>query len=226
MKKLLLLGFMVLLAITAMPVGASAFLGQIHVVVDGAPLKGGAIVKNNVTFVPFRELFDSLGLQINYDSKKKQVTGTSSSLKVTFTIGSKTAYVNGNKQALQAAPFTYEGSVYVPLRIVGESTGSDVIFVKDVQVVLVNSPNFEGFTFDGTFGIVNITSDGSLKVENLLALDEFLNLTEMEEVIVYEKELSSDDAPKPHTSLTPDSVIVPVETPEMDDLDTKIIPTE
>lgn len=101
-----------------------------------------------------------------------------------------------------------------------------MIFVKDVQVVLVNSPNFEGFTFDGTFGIVNITSDGSLKVENLLALDEFLNLTEMEEVIVYEKELSSDDAPKPHTSLTPDSVIVPVETPEMDDLDTKIIPTE
>lgn len=75
MKKLFLCGLIMLLAITAMPVGASAFLDQIHVVVDGAPLNGGAIIKKNVTFVPFRELFDSLGLQINYDSKKKQGLG-------------------------------------------------------------------------------------------------------------------------------------------------------
>ncbi|RCX23818.1 copper amine oxidase-like protein [Fontibacillus phaseoli] len=210
LKKLIMALFVVLVAVSSMPSAASAFLGKLDVVVDGKPLQGNAVVKNKITFVPFRELFNELGLAINYNSKTNQVTGTKSNLKVTFTIGSKTAYVNGQKKALQAAPFSKDGSVYVPLRIVGESTGSQVVFFQDVQIVLVNSPAFDGLVYDGEFGSLSITADGKLKVENLLVLDEFLSFSQEEEV-VYFKEISNEDESVPFTSLTPDSEVVPAE---------------
>ncbi|MCM3039749.1 copper amine oxidase N-terminal domain-containing protein [Paenibacillus motobuensis] len=211
MKKILMSVVAVLLAVTLIPLNASAFLGKTNVVVDGKPLSGKAVTKNDVNFVPFRELFDELGLSIQYNSKTKQVTGTSSSLKVTFTVGSKTAYVNGNKKALQAAPFVQNGSVYVPLRIVGEATGSKVVYLKDVQVVLVNSSEFKGLVYDSTYGSLNITTDGKLEVDNLLVLDEFLKFSQ-EENIVFFKELSKDDGtPKPSVSLRPDTEVVPAD---------------
>ncbi|MNZ91100.1 hypothetical protein D3C78_1100740 [compost metagenome] len=97
MKKAILLGIIILLAFTAMPSATSAFVDKVHVVVDGKPLSSGAIMKKNVTYVPFRDLFKELGLSIKYDSKTKQVTGTKSNLIVTFSVGSKTAYANGEK---------------------------------------------------------------------------------------------------------------------------------
>lgn len=211
MKKILISVVAMLVVVSLIPFSASAFLGKTNVVVDGKPLSGKAVTKNNVNFVPFRELFDELGLSIQYNSKSKQVTGTSSSLKVTFTVGSKTAYVNGQKKALQAAPFVQGGSVYVPLRIVGEATGSKVVYLKDVQVVLVNSSEFKGLVYDSTYGSLNITTDGKLELDNLLVLDEFLKFSQ-EENIVFIQELSKDDGtPKPSVSLRPDTQVVPVD---------------
>ncbi|WP_139998827.1 copper amine oxidase N-terminal domain-containing protein [Paenibacillus paridis] len=141
--------FVLLFSLGIIPVSA-ANKGA-YIFVDGVPLKSKSVSKNGVSFVPFRELFGNLKMEIIYDAKLKQVTGKKDDLKITFTLGSKTAYVNGQKKALQAEPFTQNGNTYIPIRIVGEATGNSVYWSAEANVIQINSPSFKGasYTIDG-----------------------------------------------------------------------------
>ncbi|GGD76375.1 copper amine oxidase N-terminal domain-containing protein [Paenibacillus nasutitermitis] len=137
--------------LTVLAIPAAAADGGAHIFVNGAPIKAKSVTKNGVSFVPFRELFEKLGMGIGYNAKLNQVTGTKKDLKLTFTLGSKTAYVNGQKKALQAAPFTKNGATYIPVRIVGEATGNAVYWTAEANLIQINSPSFKGasYTIDG-----------------------------------------------------------------------------
>lgn len=210
MKRISFVALIAIMVFAIMPVSASAFMGKRDVVVDGIALSGGAINKNNNTFVPFRELFTQLGLTVEYDSKSKKVTGTKGELQVTFTVGSKKANINGVNKTLQVAPFNSNGSVYVPLRIVSEATGGKVVYLKDVDIVLVNSPSFEGLIYDSPSGSLEITKEGELTKTNNLVLIDFLGFLPEEE-IVYEIDISSGTDHDYKVTLTPDAVIEYIE---------------
>ncbi|MCR8845394.1 copper amine oxidase N-terminal domain-containing protein [Paenibacillus sp. SC116] len=190
MKKILFFTLFVLVAVSVMPMSAAARLSNTFVVVNGEPLEGSAKVKNNVTFVPFRELFQVLGLTVSYDEEKKQVTGTSlfpgENIKITFTVGSKSSIINGQKKALQAAPFIDDesGSVYVPVRVVGEATGSLVANVVKSNVVLVNTSSFEGLSYDSDSGNLTITKDGRLHYNDVQVLYDFLRVVFVDEATI------------------------------------------
>lgn len=203
MKKMTIVVLIAVVAFAIVPISASAFMGKRDVVVDGIALTGGAIDKNFNTFVPFRELFTRLGLSVGYDSKSKKVTGTNGNLKVSFTIGSKSANINGVNKTLQVAPFSINGSVYVPLRIVSEATGSTVKYLKDVDIVLVNGPAFEGTIYSSPNGTVEITKEGQLIKTNNLALIDFLSFLP-EENIIMEKDVSNGNN-NSNIILTPDA---------------------
>ncbi|WP_028592607.1 copper amine oxidase N-terminal domain-containing protein [Paenibacillus massiliensis] len=205
MKKISFVTLIVIMVFAVMPVSASAFMGKRDVVVDGFALSGGAINKNSTTFVPFRELFTELGLTVGYDSKNKKVTGTKGGLHVTFTIGSKKTNINGVDKILQVAPFSSNGKVYVPLRVVSEATDSTVVYLKDIDVVLVNSPSFEGTNFSSPRGSLVITKEGELAKTNYLVLIDFLSFSKEEE-IVFEKDISNGNASDYKVTLTPDAV--------------------
>lgn len=151
MKKTLILSLLcvMLFSIAALP--ASASKAGSHIFVDGVLLQSKSVSKNGVSFVPFRELFEKLKMNIGFDAKKNQVTGTKNGLSIAFTIGSKTAYVNGQKKSLNAAPFSQNGTTYIPVRIVGEATGNAVYFAASANVIQINSPSFKGvsYTIDG-----------------------------------------------------------------------------
>ncbi|MDT3425294.1 hypothetical protein J2Z22_000810 [Paenibacillus forsythiae] len=153
-----------------------------HIFVDGQPLPSRAISKNNVSFVPFRELFEKLILSVEYNAKQKQVTGTKSGLKISFTIGSKTAYVNGVKKSLQAAPFSQNGSTFIPVRIVGEATGNAVYFAPEVNIIQINSPSFTGASYDidGTYIALNV--DGTVSLAASLESEELRELAEIQAI--------------------------------------------
>lgn len=210
MKKVSFVALIAIMVFAIMPISASAFMGKRDVIVDGFVLSGGAINKNNTTFVPFRELFTQLGLTVEYDAKSKKVTGTKGEMHVTFTIGSKKANINGVNKTLQVAPFTSNGSTYVPLRIVSEATGSTVVYLKDVDIVLVNSPSFEGLIYDSPNGSLEITKEGKLTKTNNLVLIDFLRFLPEEE-IVYEIDISNGAENDYRITLTPDAVFEFVE---------------
>lgn len=151
LKRLSIISMVCVLLFSLGVIPVSAASKGAYIFVDGVPLKSKAVSKNDVSFVPFRELFEKLKMEIGYDAKLKQVTGKKDKLKITFTLGSKTAYVNGQKKALQAAPFTQNGTTYIPIRIVGEATGNSVYWSSEANVIQVNSSSFKGasYTIDG-----------------------------------------------------------------------------
>ncbi len=83
-------------------------------------------VVNSTVFVPFRAVSDALGAQLAVTPDWKTITFAKGSRKVTVTIGSKTAVVNGKNVALTVAPYATKGRTMVPTRFVSEQLGESV----------------------------------------------------------------------------------------------------
>lgn len=124
-------------AVQAAPAKASA---PIRVLLDGKEIKFQAapVIKNGVTFVQFRPLFQTLGYKVNWTSATKQVTGTLADQKLQMKLGSTIAYVNGQKTKLAIAPYTKNGNTLVPLRFVAESTGLPVKWDSKARTIKID----------------------------------------------------------------------------------------
>lgn len=126
MKKLVsLLGISLLALVLAVP--AFAADKPIKVYINGSNLAftaGTPYLKNNTVLVPFRVVFEKLGLQVLWDSKTGTVTGTGTGLDISLKVGSKRASVNGTVKQLTVAPVSSAGTTYIPLRFIAEATGA------------------------------------------------------------------------------------------------------
>lgn len=124
-------------AVQAAPAKAPA---QIRVFLDGKEIKFQAapVIKNGVTFVQFRPLFQALGYTVNWNNTTKQVTGTFADQKLQMKLGSTIAYVNGQKIKLAIAPYTQSGNTLVPLRFVAESTGLPVKWDAKARTIKID----------------------------------------------------------------------------------------
>ncbi|WP_310830115.1 copper amine oxidase N-terminal domain-containing protein [Paenibacillus pedocola] len=130
MKKLLsLIGVSLLALVLAVPAFAAA--KPISVYVNGSSLTfpaGAPYLDNNSVLVPFRVVFEKLGMQVLWDAKTGTVTGTSANLTISLKIGSNRASVNGTVKKLTVAPVSSKGTTYVPLRFVAEATGGTAVW--------------------------------------------------------------------------------------------------
>lgn len=112
-----------------MDIGLVAFgKKQIQVYIDNLylPLSVAPIKDNDTVLVPFRAFFEQMGLTVGWDPVSQTITGTKEGLSIQLSIGSKTAYVNGQAKQLTAAPKMANNSAYVPVRFVGEALGKNV----------------------------------------------------------------------------------------------------
>ncbi|MDA8333718.1 MAG: copper amine oxidase N-terminal domain-containing protein [Peptococcaceae bacterium] len=86
------------------------------------------VVLHGRTFVPMRELFEALGATVEWDGEYQVVTATKGSTTIKLQIGNTNAYINGNQQQLDDAPFIQNGRTYVPLRFAAEALGENVSY--------------------------------------------------------------------------------------------------
>ncbi len=95
--------------------------------------------------VPFRELFNEMGLIVNYDAKKRMIRGmqdAGSYNKITLTTGSNQALVNNKPIKVTVAPFVANNTTYIPLRLLGETTEADVKWdAKTNSVTIKEKPD-------------------------------------------------------------------------------------
>ncbi|OKP93784.1 copper amine oxidase N-terminal domain-containing protein [Paenibacillus sp. P32E] len=139
MKKFLsFMGISLLALMLAVP--AFAADKPITVNINGSNVAftaGSPYLKNNSVLVPFRVIFEKLGMKVLWDAKTGTVTGTSSNLEVTLKIGSNRATVNGLVKKLATAPVSSQGTTYIPLRFVAEATGGSAIWDKTSRSVTI-----------------------------------------------------------------------------------------
>ncbi|WP_052087671.1 copper amine oxidase N-terminal domain-containing protein [Paenibacillus wynnii] len=148
MKKLFtLLTVLTLSLVLAVPVFSAS--KPIEVFINNSKVSfnaGTPYLQNGSVLVPFRAVFEKLGLKVLWDAKTGTVTGTGSGLNIQLKIGSNRASINGVIKKLVAAPTSSNGTTYVPLRFIGEATGGTVLWdpaVKSVRITTASSASGE-----------------------------------------------------------------------------------
>ncbi|RUT40226.1 hypothetical protein EJP82_25455 [Paenibacillus anaericanus] len=95
------------------------------------------IQKNGSVLVPFRAIFEALGLKVDWDPKMQTITGSKPGTLIKLKVGSTTAEINGNQIKLTVAPSTIKGSTYVPLRFIGEAVDAKVNWLAKIQAATI-----------------------------------------------------------------------------------------
>lgn len=85
--------------------------------------------------VPYRAIFEKLGYQVGWDADTRSVTAAKGSTTMKLTIGCKTVTVNGGTVTSDTAPVIRQDRTLVPLRLVSEYSGCDVLWDKNTRTV-------------------------------------------------------------------------------------------
>lgn len=107
---------------------ALILLHVFHLDSPASAAKKYGIVQESVgrSFVPVRYAAETFGFQVKWDGANHTIRISNQTDSVELTVDSTTATVNGKKQTLDAAPFNLKGTVYVPLRFIGNALGVKV----------------------------------------------------------------------------------------------------
>lgn len=99
------------------------------------------MIENGRTLIPARALFEEMGASVSWDSETRKVTVDYNSIKITMTIGDRTAVVSDKAVGLDVPPAIINGRTMIPLRFVGESIGATVSWDGEKRVVSVSMKN-------------------------------------------------------------------------------------
>lgn len=94
--------------------------------------------KNDTTLVEFRAILEKLGAAVSWDENTNTVTAVKNDTEIKLTIGSDTAYVNGEVVSLLAAPEITGGSTMIPVRFIAEQLGMSVDWNESTKLITIN----------------------------------------------------------------------------------------
>ncbi|MBD0384237.1 WG repeat-containing protein [Paenibacillus sedimenti] len=125
--------------------------------VDGEPVTFAQkpFIEDGTTLVPFRPLFEKMGWQVDWDPQTRKVIAAGDGLKVEMTPGVNAVDVNGEDAVLDKAPAIVNGTVFVPLRFVGEASGRKVTWIERLHTVTIGEPKLYPIQHHGKYGLVD-----------------------------------------------------------------------
>lgn len=142
---------------------------------DGTP---GILSSNGVSLGSYTHIFQkALGLTCSINKTTKKITIANASTKIVMTVGSKTAYVNGKKVTMNAAPVTYKyvsakkSLTLVPTRFVAETLGYTYKWDSSASLITITKPlnlfyDNKTVSYTGTMGNVTV-DDKAVNVKTL-----------------------------------------------------------
>lgn len=138
MKKCFLLGLLVGLFVAFGVLHAAADDG-IRLQVFGTVLSCDVppVMENDRTLVPLRSVFESMEADVNWNGEKQLVTVEQDGMRLELTIGSRTAYVNGQAETMDVAPKLIQDRTMIPVRFVSEKLGYLVDWDGDSRTVII-----------------------------------------------------------------------------------------
>jgi hypothetical protein len=101
--------------------------------VDAAPE-----IVNGRTFVPIRFIAETFGSTVTWLPETRGVTITLGHTTIGLQIGRPTAVINGKIIALEAAPYIKNSRTMVPLRVISESFGGDVVWDSTARTITIS----------------------------------------------------------------------------------------
>lgn len=95
------------------------------------------VILNGRTLVPIRGVFEALGAQVKWEPDALRATVSWRGNQAAVFIGSRTAWVNGQRKTLDVAPRIIGDRTMVPLRFLAESLGLKVYWSDRHQTVVI-----------------------------------------------------------------------------------------
>jgi hypothetical protein len=140
LRGALALGVTAVLSVATLPASAA---GAMRVTVDGRPvtLAPAPIVRAGRLFVPLRGIFEDVGASVVFANGQINATGNGHT--VSLHLGSRQAFVDGQQEMLDAAPFLVGTSLYIPLRFVSQALGTLVDYDPRNELVAIATGNAE-----------------------------------------------------------------------------------
>ncbi|WP_342415771.1 stalk domain-containing protein [Paenibacillus sp. FSL R10-2782] len=184
---------------------AGAQTSDIKVIINGVTQQytQSPVISQSTTLVPLRGVFESLGAQVEWDSKAKKVIASKNDDTLTLNVGSKLAYKNSAPVQLDAATQIQKGQVLVPLRFVSQSLGAKVNWDKATRTVTISNQADGSTTGDQTNSlsskpftspVTKVTYDTYYNVS--LTYDDAVKLAIADSTSVKTGELNIDQAGK------------------------------
>lgn len=104
------------------------------------------LIINQTTMVPIRTISLIPNFKVNWDNKSKTVTvlNTTSKETLKLTLDKKEAYKGNTKINLSIPPRNINGSIYVPLRFIGESLDAYVAWDVETNTAVIYNSNVDG----------------------------------------------------------------------------------
>lgn len=89
------------------------------------------------TFVPIRFISESFGATVEWLAETQGITITLGDATIGLQIGNATAVIDGNIVSLPAAPYIKNGRTMVPLRVISEAFGGDVVWEPTTRTITI-----------------------------------------------------------------------------------------
>lgn len=94
--------------------------------------------KSNQSFIPVGLLKSYEGIKVSYNSAQKKIDISKEDTQLTLYVGKRTAYVNGKKTEMKAAPFRDNGNTFVPLQFISQHLNLKMTWEKDTSSVVIS----------------------------------------------------------------------------------------
>lgn len=117
---------------------------DIVLTIDGKVLQSDVapVIVNDRIMVPFRAIFESLGIEVNWSDALKKAYATSNGITVILTVDSDKMVVNDTIVALDAAPFISNSRVLVPARAVCEALECTVTWNPTTRTAAIKTKDY------------------------------------------------------------------------------------
>lgn len=115
------------------------------------------VIVSDRTLVPLRFVGEAFGSSFYWNSSQKQVTMVQGQTNVKLWIGKNQVEVSGHMQKSDIAPLVIQGRTMVPLRLISEAMGFEVVYQsknKTINISRANNPPEAKFKMDKEFACV------------------------------------------------------------------------
>jgi hypothetical protein len=110
----------------------------IAITVVNRPIAAPAVQVKHRILLPLRETFESLNSSVSYDAGTRAIVAKNVLHTLRLRVGNRSAYLDGHRIVLEAAPAAIGGRVYVPLRFAAQAMGAIVRYDARTKTVTVN----------------------------------------------------------------------------------------
>lgn len=141
MKKILCMTLVLILTLCQTSVLAS---NDITLRLDGNVINCPVppMIVNDRTMVPFRVIFEALGVDVEWSDALKKVYAISEDKTIILTIGSDKMLINTDIHTLDAPPFISDGHTLVPARAICEALDCVVGWDGENREVVIRTKNY------------------------------------------------------------------------------------